>query len=131
MDVYSDKLSELALTCEQQSDGRVIRRLESQFNALYIDEVQDLAGYDLELLELFLASKLKVTMVGDHRQATLATNQSPKHKKYRYAGIISLFEEWEKRIVYLWTSWILLTAAGKKSVIFLTSASLKVQKQHQ
>ena len=95
-DVYSDKLSELALCCEQHSDSRVIKRLESQFDTIYIDEVQDLAGYDLELLKLFLASEMNVTMVGDHRQATLATNQSPKHKKYRYAGIIDLFQEWQK-----------------------------------
>lgn len=96
LDVYSDKLSELALYCEQHSDSRVIKRLASQFDAIYIDEVQDLAGYDLELVKLFLASEIDITMVGDHRQATLATNQSPKHKKYRYAGIIDLFQEWEK-----------------------------------
>lgn len=96
-DVYSDKLSELALECNLHSGGKVISRLERIADHLFIDEVQDLAGYDLELLKLFLDAQFSLTMVGDYRQATLSTNQSPKYKKYRYAGIIDLFEAWEQK----------------------------------
>jgi DNA helicase-2/ATP-dependent DNA helicase PcrA len=96
-DVYSDKLSELALCCDEKSGGKVISRLEQSLDAIYIDEVQDLAGYDLDILFSLLNSELEVTMIGDHRQATLATNQSAKYKKYRYAGVIDLFREWEKK----------------------------------
>ena len=75
----------------------MLTRLEHLCDHLFIDEVQDLAGYDLELLKLFLSAKFSMTMVGDYRQATLSTNQSAKHKKYRYAGIIDLFKDWEKK----------------------------------
>jgi len=94
-DIYSDKISEFALNCNDASDGKSLARLERLYQHVYIDEVQDLAGYDLDLLKLFLGSKFDVTLIGDHRQATLATNQSPKYKKYRYAGIIDLFKIWE------------------------------------
>lgn len=96
-DVYSDKLAELALVCNEHSNGKVMARLEDYVGHIFIDEVQDLAGYDLEILKLFLKAQFHLTMVGDYRQATLATNQSPKNKKYRYAGIIDLFQEWEKK----------------------------------
>lgn len=95
-DVYSDKLSELALECNVHSGGKVMARLERFADHLFIDEVQDLAGYDLELVKLFLDAQFNLTMVGDYRQATLSTNQSPKHRKYRYAGIMDLFKAWEK-----------------------------------
>lgn len=96
-DVYSDKLSELALMCNESSEGKVLARLEDYVDHIFIDEVQDLAGYDLDILKLFLEGKFHLTMVGDYRQATLATNQSRKHKKYRYAGIIKLFQEWDEK----------------------------------
>lgn len=96
-DVYSDKLSQLALSCDASSDGKVLARLEGYFDHIFIDEVQDLAGYDLEILKLFLGANFHLSMVGDYRQATLATNQSSKHKKYRYGGIIGLFKIWEKK----------------------------------
>ncbi len=95
--VYSDKLSELALMCNESSEGKVLARLEDYVDHIFIDEVQDLAGYDLDILKLFLGAEFYLTMVGDYRQATLATNQSPKHKKYRYAGIIKLFQDWDEK----------------------------------
>lgn len=96
-EVYSDKLSELALMCNISSKGKVLSRLEDYVDYLFVDEVQDLAGYDLEILKLFLGANFHLTMVGDYRQATLATNQSSKHKKYRYAGIIDLFKDWDDK----------------------------------
>ena len=64
---------------------------------VFIDEAQDFAGYDLDILKLFLGAQFQLTMAGDYRQATLATNQSAKYKKYRYAGMIELFQEWEHK----------------------------------
>jgi ATP-dependent DNA helicase UvrD/PcrA len=96
-DIYSDKISKFALNCNTKSGGKVISRLESMFDCIYIDEIQDLAGYDLELLLLFLSADFSLVFVGDHRQATLATNQSPKNKKYRYVGIIKLLKLWERK----------------------------------
>ncbi len=118
-DVYSDKLSELALSCNHASGGKVLARLEQQFDALYVDEVQDLAGYDLDILELFLNSLLEISLVGDHRQATLATNQSPKYKKYATrVSLICLGSGRERGCVIL-NFWRCPIVVGKRFVIFL------------
>ncbi len=68
--IWSDKLPRFVIECDEASNSAVIRRLEQRFDHIYIDEVQDLVGYDLEIIELLLKSKINVTMVGHHRQAT-------------------------------------------------------------
>jgi len=73
----------------------MIKRLEKIYDHIFIDETQDLAGYDFDLLELLLESKIKVTLVGDPRQATYFTNNSPKYKKFKGKNIIDLFKLWE------------------------------------
>jgi ATP-dependent DNA helicase UvrD/PcrA len=55
---------------------------------VYIDELQDLAGYDLEFLDLLFTSPIKVIVVGDPRQHTYATNQASKNKRYRGNSIV-------------------------------------------
>jgi superfamily I DNA/RNA helicase len=64
------------------------------YDVIYIDEVQDLCGYDLELLKLLAGCGMPIKMVGDVRQAVIATNpQEPKNKKYMFMGIWSWFQE--------------------------------------
>ena len=48
---------------------------------MFVDEMQDLAGYDLALLEKLFGSALPVTAVGDPRQGTYSTNNSAKKIK--------------------------------------------------
>ncbi|PHG45978.1 UvrD-helicase domain-containing protein [Bacillus wiedmannii] len=91
-----DKLSDFAYRCNQSAKGLVIERLEDMYDYIYIDEIQDMAGYDLELIKLFFKSRLNVVLVGDARQATYTTNNSLKNKKYKGKGIIDFFEEQEK-----------------------------------
>jgi DNA helicase II / ATP-dependent DNA helicase PcrA len=95
--IFTDKISEFACQCNSLSNGLVIDRLERIYDWIYVDEVQDLAGYDFDFLELFLPSKISVTLVGDSRQATYFTNCSPKNRKYVGKSIINLFKDWEKR----------------------------------
>ena len=90
--VYSDKLSKLAFRCNQCSDGAVIRRIAKIYTHIMIDEVQDLAGYDLNLLELLFKSSSNIVLVGDPRQGTYSTNNSSKNKQYQKAGIVAFFE---------------------------------------
>lgn len=92
--IYSDKISQFILACNDASDGAVIKRLEQRFDRIYIDEVQDLAGYDLDLVELILRSRVKMTLVGDHRQATFRTNNAAKNSGYRGINIEKKFREW-------------------------------------
>ena len=87
MKVYSDKLSKLVTRCNKKSSGSVIKRLENIYERIYIDEVQDMAGYDLEIIKLLLKSKIHITMVGDPRQTVYQTHHERKHEKYAYGKI--------------------------------------------
>jgi|SRR5271157_1126352 len=94
--IYVDKVSKFACKLIEKTNGRPIRRLEAIFDHLYIDEVQDLAGWDLELIEILMKSRIGVTLVGDHRQATFSTNKAQKNKGYAGAKVITKFEKWHK-----------------------------------
>lgn len=94
--IYLDKVSKFACEVIKRTNGLPLRRLEQIFDRIYIDESQDLAGFDLELVELLLRSTTQVILVGDHRQATYATNDSRKNKKFARANIVDKFHEWEK-----------------------------------
>jgi DNA helicase-2/ATP-dependent DNA helicase PcrA len=95
--IYSDKIAKFICHCDRLSDGAVMRRLKQRFSQIIIDEVQDMAGYDLDLLELMLKAGVQVSLAGDHRQSILETNQSPKNKKFRGPAIINKFELWKKQ----------------------------------
>lgn len=95
--IYSDKVAHFAVDCNKATHGAVIDRLEERFDHIYVDEVQDLAAYDLEILELLLKSKIKITLVGDPRQATYATNHAALHSAFRGAKIINKFIQWRDR----------------------------------
>jgi DNA helicase-2/ATP-dependent DNA helicase PcrA len=90
--IYSDKISKFILECNKQNDGKVINRLTRIYPHIFIDEVQDLAGYDLEFLKLLFASRSNIVLVGDPRQGTYSTNNSSKNKKYKKSQIVYFFE---------------------------------------
>lgn len=94
--IYRDKISKFGCVVTNETDGKPISRLSEIFDRIFIDEAQDLAGYDLDLVEILLRSGLEINLVGDHRQATYSTNDGGKHPGYRGAKIIGMFENWEK-----------------------------------
>jgi len=96
--IYSDKLSKFVFRCNEKSDGSVIDRLARIYNHIYIDEVQDLAGYDLELLKLLFKCSSDILLVGDPRQGTYSTNSSSKNKKFKKSEIIHFFEDLSRDI---------------------------------
>ena len=81
--IYSDKISKFIVKCDNISNGDVISRISRIYSHIYIDEVQDLAGYDLELIKLLFKSKSDILLVGDPRQVTYLTHHSTKNKKYQ------------------------------------------------
>lgn len=81
--IYSDKIAKFSVKCCARSNGAVIERIERIYDHILIDEVQDLAGYDLELLKLLFMSKVAVLLVGDPRQVTYLTHIERKYSKYR------------------------------------------------
>ena len=80
--VITDKLSELAFECNIKSEGKAINRISSIFENIYIDEVQDLAGYDFELIRLLFNSNSNVILAGDPRQMVYKTNHGRKNSKF-------------------------------------------------
>jgi superfamily I DNA/RNA helicase len=91
--IYSDKLSKFVFRCDEETKGLVIKRISKIYTHIFIDEVQDLAGYDLDLLNLLFKSNTKVLLVGDPRQGTYSTNSSSKNKQYKKSKIIYFFQD--------------------------------------
>ena len=77
--IYSLVLSEFVCKCNELSENKVIIRLENIFDTIFIDEVQDLAGYDFNLLKLLFDSDIKIYLVGDMRQRIYKTNTLNKN----------------------------------------------------
>lgn len=96
--VYSDKLSKLAIKCNEKSAGAVIDRLSRIFPHVFVDEVQDLAGYDLDILEALSRSSVRLLMVGDPRQVTYLTHHERRHQKYANGGIVEYLRTFPKKI---------------------------------
>lgn len=91
--IYSDKLSKFVIKCNEQSNGSVIDRLSRIYTDIFIDEVQDLSGYDLEFLKLLFKCNTNILLVGDPRQGTYSTNNSSKNKKFKKVKIVNFFED--------------------------------------
>ena len=81
--VYSDKISKFVIRCNEKSNSEVINRLSKIYQHIYIDEVQDLAGYDLEFIKILFTSSSKIILVGDPRQVTYLTHHEKKYTKYK------------------------------------------------
>ena len=95
--VYKDRVSALACKLDKLSGGKVVARIAECFDLILIDEMQDLAGWDLNLLELLLGSRARVVAVCDPRQSVYVTNHSPKNSGLRRAEIIKWIDSQEKK----------------------------------
>ena len=91
--VYRDRASEFACDSNARTDGGVVARLEGLYDAILIDELQDLAGYDLDLLDLLFDSRTIVIGACDPRQSILATNLGRKNGKYHGDGIATWLQQ--------------------------------------
>jgi len=85
--IYSDKISKFVFKSNKESNNAIIDRLGCIYKCIYIDEVQDLAGYDLDLLKSLFKSPIEVILVGDPRQVTYLTHHERRHNKYKNGGI--------------------------------------------
>lgn len=95
--IINEHISEFSCLCNDKSNGKVIVRLEEIYTKIFIDEVQDISGYDFDIVELLLKSKIACYLVGDCRQATYFTTCSPKYKKFKGKNIINLFNDWQTK----------------------------------
>lgn len=93
MRIYSDKLSKFIIKTDKVTKGKVIERITEIYPNIYIDEVQDLSGHDLTLLNLLFKSSANILLVGDPRQTTYSTHWEKTNKKYRYGKIEEYIRE--------------------------------------
>jgi DNA helicase-2/ATP-dependent DNA helicase PcrA len=64
------------------------------YTDVFIDEFQDLAGWDLDVIEMFLRSGIRITLVGDPRQHIYSTNPSKKNNQYLGTNVVNLVDKW-------------------------------------
>lgn len=83
MKIYSDKIAKFAFVINKKTNGLIIDRISRIYPHVFIDEVQDLAGYDLELIHLLMKTPSNIIMVGDPRQVTYHTHEEAKNNKYK------------------------------------------------
>lgn len=88
--IFSDKLSKLVCRINDYSEEKVIDRLVSIFPVIFIDECQDLAGYDLEIIKSLSKKAFQLILVCDPRQVTYLTHNERKYTKYKN-GLIEDF----------------------------------------
>lgn len=92
-DVWKDHASELAFEIEKKSGRGSSERIARMFRYIFIDEIQDFMGYDINLVESLLARDIGFACVGDEKQSTLQTHYTNKNKKTTCANI----RTWAKR----------------------------------
>jgi hypothetical protein len=91
---YKRHLAHLSIDVNAASSGAVVDRLSRLYDTIYVDEVQDLNGYDLEVVDALIDASVSLTLVGDVRQSLLLTNpRDPKNKQYKGLKIKNWFGE--------------------------------------
>lgn len=94
--VRSNQASELAVLLNDRSRGKSIARLEEIYSNIYFDEIQDMAGYDIELLRLLMKSSIGIVCCGDNKQATFKTHVAKKNKNQTGKNIWEFFRRLEE-----------------------------------
>lgn len=89
--IFTDKLSEFAIKCNQ--NNQVINRLSKIFQYIFIDEVQDFSGYDLDFLALLIESPITLIMVGDPRQSTYRTSNVRYNCQYAGGNMVQFISD--------------------------------------
>lgn len=95
--IFSDKISKIIVKTHENSPELIFDRLSRVYKHIYIDEVQDLSGYDFDIVTNILKSVENVLLVGDPRQCTYSTNNLSKYKPYNKGGVKEFYSKyWQK-----------------------------------
>ena len=92
-ELYSQRLAQFCLKSNEATDYKVFHRIPKIYKTILIDEIQDLNGHDLDILKILYELDCNIIMVGDNRQATYSTNNSPKYSRYAGDKIFDFFKE--------------------------------------
>jgi ATP-dependent exoDNAse (exonuclease V) beta subunit len=91
--IYRNGVSDFVCMVDDATQGLTMRRLESIYSHIFIDEIQDLVGFDLDLLDKLLDTSINIALVGDPRQHTFETSTVSRNRKYKKVGQLDWFEE--------------------------------------
>lgn len=91
--IYQDKVSDFSVKVNQLTKGSVINRIFKIYSKIYIDEIQDIVGYDLEFIKLLIERGIELIMFGDPRQVTYSTHNAKKYLKYSNGKIVEFFKK--------------------------------------
>ena len=95
--VFALHLVRLAMLVSEASEGAVLDRLSRIYDEIYVDEVQDLTGCDLHILESLMHSSIDLTMVGDLRQSIVETNTRDRNlNQYKGLDKVDWYRKQEK-----------------------------------
>ncbi len=98
LNICSDTISDFIINCNNKVNNEIIDRISRIFPNIFIDEVQDLAWWDLEIIKLLFKSNSNILLVWDPRQVTYLTHQSLKYKKYKNWKIENFLNDECKKI---------------------------------
>lgn len=99
--IFRDRVAEFVCYCDSKSNGAVAKRISKVFDCIYVDELQDLAGYDLDFLEVLFRSRATIVAVGDPRQTTFSTNNSKKNSAYKSGGLVDWLNARDRKLIAL------------------------------
>lgn len=71
--IYHNRLAKLLEVAGVHED--IVERLEKYFDDLFIDEIQDFAGHDFNLLKIISTANINIQYVGDFFQHTFDTSR--------------------------------------------------------
>lgn len=77
--VHTHYLAKLAAIVNEKTGGKSARRLTEIYDAVFIDEIQDLVGWDFAVIRAIVeASSTEFDCVGDFRQSVYQTSETTK-----------------------------------------------------
>jgi DNA helicase II / ATP-dependent DNA helicase PcrA len=98
-------LAKLAATINEQTRGKPARRLTELYDAVFIDEMQDLVGWDFAVIRAIVdTGDCDLDCVGDFRQAVYETSETTK-KPQTSTEKISEFRDMGFKVDNLSISW--------------------------
>lgn len=119
--IFSDKVSKFIIKTHEKDNNLIFNRLSRLYKHMYIDEVQDLSGYDFDIITNILNYVDNVILVGDPRQCTYSTNNLPKYKPYNNGGIKEFRNKFWKDICELDESTLNCSHRNEKIICNLSS----------
>ncbi|MEN8991757.1 UvrD-helicase domain-containing protein [Avibacterium paragallinarum] len=91
MGIYSDKIAKFIFEIHKKNKKLIFERLNKIYEKIFIDEIQDLSGYDLDLVKALFELIQSIICVGDPRQTTYKTHVSRRYKKFSQGDVRGFF----------------------------------------